>query len=871
MTTRRWVVISLLLTVLVWLVFAWPLPRHFARGIPMSSQNVEKYHARSMVPGDHLQLLYHFQLVHDFITGRIPWFHNVYEFNMGDDAARYMPGSYFVPFSLVYAAAVSIVSRAAAWNLVGFLSLWATLFAAGLYAARFTSRPVVAVTAALVSIALPFRWMNLLGGSPSGFAMMWVPVVALGTDELARSARLRGGVWAGAALLFACWGDIHVFFFVALSLPLWFLLGLMQTPGRTWFDRSRWRARVPGIAALGAFMVAAALYRGMRHAHIAASEMAGGRALREALIFSPRWQGFWLWAAEGVNSHIYIGYLLPLLLAAGAVTLFLRRSPESEPRAGYPRWTMAVLAVSFGGAMLLALGGRGPLDGLALRMVRTLIPPYAMIRQPAKIFVLMPTLIAAAGALSFDALVRSTALRRRGAGIAVLVAVLLVLAEYKAQVRPTICLLADRQDAYAAVAREDESAGQLPRALVLPIWPGESAEASVYEYFAQQYGIRMINGYSPVVSREYVEEAFRRLESANQGYLTDEQIDYLLSIGVRNLLFHENAFPEKVSPFPVSDALRRLARHPRVEPVVQADTVHAFRLLPPVAKKVPAHRPPVAFPARRFELEHGLKEGGETQADPEAGGGGFLRFVSGASKDAFVETKPARAAPAANLAWWIRSRGHGRVEAQTFWGEDEIGKQRVSLDDDDWTWQRVPIPDPARYDQARLRIEPVAGKVDLDLVLLVAGDWQLAPEKPVEIAAADLFHAGYTAEDGRAVVFRRDVDPLAAVLYGPKLPLAKGTYRIEVLHASDAPAGSELGRFNVRLSERDEAGWVPVRSGEPAGMEWVQEQTLPVNIVFVFERNHDMRVEAVRITPVARTSVSSTTGEGGSTESPSAR
>ncbi|OQA27530.1 MAG: hypothetical protein BWY59_01061 [Verrucomicrobia bacterium ADurb.Bin345] len=85
------------------------------------------------------------------------------------------------------------------------------------------------------------------------------------------------------------------------------------------------------------------------------------------------------------------------------------------------------------------------------------------------------------------------------------------------------------------------------------------------------------------------------------------------------------------------------------------------------------------------------------------------------------------------------------------------------------------------------------------------------------------------------------------------------------LTALDIRAGTD------RLSERDEAGWVPVRSGEPAGMEWVQEQTLPVNIVFVFERNHDMRVEAVRITPVARTSVSSTTGEGGSTESPSAR
>ena len=81
--------ISLLLTLVIWAFFSWPVPKRLFSAIPISAQNVEKNHIRAMIPGDHLQLLYHFWLFSDMISGHTPFFHNLYEFNSGNDSERY--------------------------------------------------------------------------------------------------------------------------------------------------------------------------------------------------------------------------------------------------------------------------------------------------------------------------------------------------------------------------------------------------------------------------------------------------------------------------------------------------------------------------------------------------------------------------------------------------------------------------------------------------------------------------------------------------------------------------------------------------------------------------------------------------------------
>ena len=69
MKTRNVFVISLLVSVLAWVVFTWPLPLRAGSAIPAGSQAHGLSETKVMPPGDHLQLLYHFWLFSDMLKG----------------------------------------------------------------------------------------------------------------------------------------------------------------------------------------------------------------------------------------------------------------------------------------------------------------------------------------------------------------------------------------------------------------------------------------------------------------------------------------------------------------------------------------------------------------------------------------------------------------------------------------------------------------------------------------------------------------------------------------------------------------------------------------------------------------------------------
>ncbi|MDZ4199979.1 MAG: hypothetical protein U1E27_11940, partial [Kiritimatiellia bacterium] len=712
---------TLVASAVVWAIFTWPLPRYVTRGIPMSSQNVELGGARSMMPGDHLQLLYHFRLVDDFLAGRIPWFHNVYEFNTGDDRERYLPGSYFFPFSALYSGLVRILPPAAAWNLIGWLSIWVTFAASLAYAGRFSRMRAAVFFGALLSILIPFRWVNLLGGSPAGFAMMWVPLVALGVDGAVREGKIQDGLLAGTALFLLCWGDLQVFFFTTLSLPLWAGLAFLDARLHHSMRWSEIRARVPSLLFVAGGLAASAAYRMIRRAHLSASSMSTGRDLTEVRGFSPSARGFWQWAAEGLQSHVYLGITVALILAGALVFSILRirqrtRSSDDSSPFVLPMALAALLAI-----LVLALGVQGPFQGVALRLMRTVLPPYAMVRQTAKIFALLPTLLAVIGALSIEQFARWIGSRRWGWVAAITGSlVLLSLVEYKAQVRATICLLDLEQGAYAAVAKDSAGAENPPRALVLPLWPGEAAEASVYQFHAQSYGIRLVKGYSPVVSRRYLTEVFQPLQAINQGWLSDELIGRLDGMGVRYLLLHEDMFPEKVSPFPVTQTRDRLSGHPRLTFLAQDGAVRAYRIESrPKDPAPPIRRIPVRFPTRRIQFEQiGSVE--NRIPDPDCVGGAFLTLSPGHSE---IQSPVWRIAPAEELHWYLRLRGQGRFVITTLWNGEPIGEVEQPIQSTDWTWVTIPLPDLPAFGPIRLHFSVPDGRVDADTGMLISGQW----------------------------------------------------------------------------------------------------------------------------------------------------
>ncbi|MDP2991050.1 MAG: hypothetical protein Q8O57_10875 [Kiritimatiellota bacterium] len=845
----------------VWLLVAWPLPRYVGVGIPAAAHR-EAADIQHLVPGDHLQFMYYCWLAGDMVAGKTPLFYNLYEFNTGNDRERFEPYAYYIPFSLIYAAAAGLCGQAFGWNLTGFIALWLTYLLTWLLVRRWTRSEWVAAVAALLGIVLPFRWINLFGGSPAGFAMAWIPAIMLGVDLAMREDRVRGGVLAGAALLLASWGDSHVFFFGTLAVPVY---GIVAFAGRTdfqWRQGASYRRLVLALLPIGLFAVAAFLFpvlmEGLYRAVTGLAPVAhaiGPRTLREVMLFAPDWQGFCGMNTRGTSAHIYLGVLIPAFIMAGWLAL-VRRTWGDWRTHGRTLIVLTLVMLAMVVIMFLALGPRGPEHGLLFRICRLIVPPYALIRQPAKIFCLMPSFLAVASAIVLMALVQLRSSRAWHILVPIVFAGI-ILWDYPRQSNPTISLLEKKQAAYAAVAANatgavHTAAGQaVPRALVLPLWPGDSHYASIYQYFAAIYRVRMVNGYNPFIKQGYFENVFRRFESVNQGGLSEDQVNGLLGMNVRYILLHENLFPEKVSPFPVTATLRQLLRHPRLELLRQDGSVWAFKIMDsPQTGPAPAWD--ILIPARRFEMEKTIAERRVTvMISSEAGG---RAYVALAETNASLRTTPIRVAAVSNLHWLVRARGQGTLGGALMTDERVTALAPLKVQAEEWTWLNIPVPAFRGFTALSLKLVLQAGAVDLDLSLLTAGPWPwLNPGESLTLPAPIFFHAGYTDLKSGGVVFRRDYDPQGFVLYGPKLPLPRGTYEINIAFTSPAAPGVELGVINLEQNEAIVEGVGAARpvsaifAGQPASVRWRQYENLPFNLALHYNASADLEIQRITI------------------------
>ena len=621
--------------------FLGPVLRHFSSSIPfgMYARDSEPL---ELVQGDHLQLLYHFDLFDAYLHDDLPWFRNLWEFNTSDDARPRRFDPCYAPFALPY----SLLRRAgatdaAAWNACQALSVFLGVFFCAALARRFGAGPRAALAVAALATCVPYRWVVLAGGSPTGFGMGLLPAVALGADMAARDRSLRGGTLCALALA-ACYAiDLHCYLFSALALPFWCALGLVRARENPFAPRRRFGRLALALSPVAVSGAATAALGAWAKRAYASTDVSAGRSLAEIRVHSPDWHAFFdPFYFSHSPEQFHMGAILPALLAAAGVAVvaagalallralrprrgaafaspaivfhpaFSSRSSKadrpSDPaaRAELGRAAAALaLAAAILFVFLLALGVNGPLEGAPLRLVRKLVPPFRMVRQPLKAFCLLPAFYSAflAAGLSALAYLRRDARRRRAgeaglsrlaaakaasgavatarrdraaraarlrraAGAATCVAV--PLAAYLSVSRgmqPGLCRLPGPNRAYGLAVEDARAHGfEQPRAIALPIWPGDSSWSSLYQYSAARAGMRMVNGYAAVTERRYVERVFLEFETMTEGELTPRQLRKLLHTGVSTVILHENAFPPKVSPFPFGATLRRLLANPHL-------------------------------------------------------------------------------------------------------------------------------------------------------------------------------------------------------------------------------------------------------------------------------------------------------------------
>lgn len=839
MKKTRHIVGTFLLALLVWGWMTYPLPRHAARAIPASSYTDDSDRMAYMIPGDHLQFLYHLWLAKDTFFGPTPWFHNLYEFNTGDDADRRAHNTYYLPFSLFFSLGSALGSQASGWNATAILSLWLTALFTFLLARRYTRSPALAGLAAAVSLLLPYRWFTLCGGSPTGLAMMWTPIVLYGLDRWVRDKSWTGSLLAGASIYFSGWSDSHVFFFTALSAPAWCLMAALYHRDRLMPDRTELKRYALSAIPLVIFFALIVLQvTGVKEGLEDTALNDVGRSLREITLFSPHLRGV-LSADHGADSRqLYVGWLMILLLIGGAGAWTATRV-KRKPFPVQQSIAAALLLLGIVGMTLLSAGVHNPFGPRAWSALTKLIPPYGMIRQPAKIYVLLPVWLGLALTVLYSATLER---RPRLAGLLCLLAGLLILADAQRLVRPRLCLLQHRQGAYEAVSRHAAAERRQARLLILPLWPGDAHWSSLYQYYVSLYRLRMMNGYRPTARRTYVENIYLPFESFNKGGYTDAQLDELIDRGVNYLMLHENAFPEKVSPFSVGTTLRALLMHPRLRPLGNDGPAWAFEILERPLRKEPMTLWDLHCPARLWQGESLTHTAAEIADDPPASGGRYLRM---AETGAAAELPPYPMPYMDDLRYSIRVRGEGELAID--WFTNGVKETRMRIDSTDWTWEEARAPEFEGYRGLPLRWTLENGSADIDIAIPAAGPrMKMLPGERLVVPAPCFFHAGYTDLQDLSVVLRPRHDPPDVIFYGPKWPLPAGRYRMELAYKSPAPEGALLGWLDRRYPGPGD-GPAEVRQGEPAVFVYEQDRNIRAALDFRYSGAAPIRIHHIII------------------------
>lgn len=797
---------------MVWAVVMWPLPRHFSDTVPIADRAAPASpRVVETVAGDHIQLLFHFWLARDTFSGNTPLFTNPYEFNVhpGDTTGKRFQ-TYYLPFSAVYAIVSPILGHAAGWNAAGLFSILLGLVGGFMLARRLSGSNAAAMVASIAFAALPYRWTSLISGSPTGFAMCLVPWMAYGLDKLVRDASARGAAIAGLAIVLSFCSDLHVFFFSMLAAPA-FALSSATLDGFSLFGRLRKTC----LAAIPLLLLAALalVLSNIAAAQLGKSTMAEGRSMRELLLFSPVLKGIFLRSRlEGATNSIYLGLATAIFFPFAIASLAID-GRERPRRLG----AALLLAGAAFASILLATGAYGPFNALPIRVARAIVPKYSMIRQPAKIFCLLPTIFTAIAALALGGanLMASVRRRRSGTAIAAILTIMAtaVLMEQASWFSTVLSRMDTSMPAYETAAGIASDAGMPPssrKALALPIWPGDSHFSSLYELGIMSSRLCLLNGYSPSPPTGYFENVFKPLESLNQGVMDYQQYLFLKKSGIEFILFHEDVFPDKVSPFPAGVSIAELSSNPALRHISSVGRVSLFR------------------------IEDGLA--------PED----FLN----SAKTRMTEDDSTLEFPPSLI--WTRRQIARSIETASAPGRINLALRapivlrqtsRYVLHSREAGWSAIPLANEMGCECDL----PNAG--DIDLIFVAAGK---EPDDRMEIAPMRLFHCGTSNPADGSVTFKAKPGQAATtpVMEGPFIPIEQGRWRIDVQSSGAAECMARLQAvLGIRGGDSATLAEVPFPANGKASLEFdMPPDAMPFALRVTSNSAVEMRIDAITLT-----------------------
>ena len=616
---------------------------------------------------------------------------------------------------------------------------------------------------------------------------------------------------------------------LVLSLP-----ALWRARRRPRLEAGWWRPLWPLLLGLG---LAAARQMQMKAAHYDASIAGGGRSLREVLLFTPHLSDYLDPANPHLERLLFFGLVPALLALAGLVFLALGRPRGWRQGGRATAW--ALTAFVFG---LLAAGPT--VQAMPLyRFLYHYLPFFNYPRVPGRLVVFAVLMLTLLGGWALRQMAGRCALARP-ARVALALGLTLVLAWDLWPPKATgICLLPPPGRVEAAIRRELPGGPGSPRRLLgLPIWPGDSHQSSIYELTISRTRAPMINGYSPVVRRDYVDQVFQPLYPLDLGLLDRGTLAALAEQKVALVSFHDDemVYSRKVSPFPPALARQRLAASGALVPLAQQGTVFLYRLRPQ-AQPDPRPGRVISPVTSLWEAEWLKRETGRLVDDRRASGWGLM-FREPATP--LAPLGPRRPRARGNLVQARAGRDHpgflsygpyknfppGRYRARfrlRRWPGPAPGWVEVSADKGRRSLARVELdqahlPADGRWHDVGLEFELRGlaelelrtyynGRADLDLDLVLVS---FAGAEQRFFRAQDLWRqTGGLVSDARvpgglAVRVRAGYHPPLYAMYGPQVTLEPGHYRASFRLARD---GSRPGKgLAAELVVATDLGQIPL-------------------------------------------------------------
>ncbi len=741
------------------LVVSRPLAREWAEGLPLTARAPADRAVLTYAAGDTLQLYYQLWLARDGLGGATPPFTDPYQFRV--DGPRWNLPQSFLPLALPFLL-LSPLGSHAAYNILVLLSFPAAGLAAYALVRRHGLAGPAAAAAGLAYALVPARLGPLFGGQPAGFAAAAVPLVLWGLDGALVGGRFRDGLLGGGAFLALAMLEPHYTYLTAALLVAYAPLRWLTAPPPR---------RLAGMPLL-AFALLAAAGAGwllmLRQAFLVGSIAEPGRGLAEVRLFSPG-------PAALLGPETYGGLGLAALTLAGV--LLAREAPALRLFYG---------AVGAAG-LILSLGPTLP--GVPLyQALHRWAPLFGLIRNPEKFRLFVSLGAAVLAGFGVAALTRRLPPRRgRAAGLLLLAAIALGSAPWHGI---AVTRLPD-SPAFAAL-RE-----QARRVLYLPIWPGDSAESAAYLHHVTRTRVPMVNGYSPLVPRQYVTDVFEPLQGLNAGDLGASELTLLRRLGVTHLVLDRAVFPPKASPFPSALTRDRLRASPAVAVERAAEPFWVFRLTDRPAEAGPRPTSPVGV---FFEAEALLRETGAVVADAAASGGQVVAARAGAARPGFLVFGPYRLLPAGTYRATFRVRGAGlALDIAAERGQRRIA-ERVTAPTAEWT--------DVALDFALERARPVEFRVRWDGRGDAAVDWVLVvfaerpdPEWAFEVEALPHQLVGERADSAASGGVAAYADPVESrripLVTGPARRYPPGRYRVVLRARAAGPAAGPLLRLTV--------------------------------------------------------------------------